>query len=63
MTRAYADGVDMLLIVMAGLAGLLLVAAIVYVLRQRRFQDPGIDTEAMDGKTDLFVNRSGGGGL
>lgn len=51
---------DVVLIVMAGLALLMLVAAIVYVLRQRRFQDPDIE---MDAKADLFVNRSGGGGL
>ena len=50
---------DVVLIVMASLALVLLVAAIVYVVRQRRFQDPGID---YDEKADLFVNRSGGGG-
>ena len=54
---------DVVLIVMGSLALLMLVAAIVFVVRQRRFQDPGTDYDAMDGKTDLFVNRSGGGGL
>jgi hypothetical protein len=54
--------VDVVLIVMASLALLLLAAAIVYGVRQRRFQDPGIDYDEMDDGADLFVNRSGGGG-
>jgi hypothetical protein len=50
-----------LFIVLAGLALILLVAAIVYLARMRRFRGGDVDYEAMDRKADVFVDRGGGG--